>query len=88
MEIYLFLMHLHFVVVFDAFELVLVVIGPVLQPALFSQRVKLIVRWKVKLRRVKAYDYNFLLWRPKLIQQEAKRSQDMQIIVRCKDVYV
>jgi hypothetical protein len=62
------------VFILDALKIVDVVVGPVLQPSLLAQRNKLVVRRQVELRRVEAYDYNLLLWRPELVQQEAKRS--------------
>jgi hypothetical protein len=55
------------ILILDVLKIIDVIVCPVFETALFSQRDKLIVGREVKLRRLEAYDYNLLIGGPELV---------------------
>jgi hypothetical protein len=62
------------VLILDPLEVINVIVRPILESALLSQRNKLIVRREIELGMFEPYNYNLLVGGPKLVQQEAERA--------------
>lgn len=65
-----------------------IIIRPILYSSLFSKRYEFKVIRHLPRRWLKSNNFNLLFFGPKLIEQEAKRLQNVQVIIGCKNIYI